>query len=332
MKSKKIVFTAPHKAELLEVDVPELKENEVLSEMEYTVVSGGTERACILGMNNTSQKFPMSLGYCGVGRVVEVGPAVKSVKAGDRVLVYHGCHSKYNIRPEADITKVTNEDVSSLDAAFVIIASMGLGGVRKLEIELGESAMVMGLGILGLLAVQFAHSAGAVPVIAVDPIKERREKALEFGADFAFDPFEEDFVEKVKAVTNGGVNVAIEVTGQGAGLNETLDCMAKFGRVALLGCTRNSDFSVDFYRKVHGPGISLIGAHTLARPESDSSAGYFTTADDMKVILNLCAKKRINLKGMIEETHSPLECREVYDRLVNDKNFPTVVQFDWERL
>ena len=86
---------------------------------------------------------------------------------------------------------------------------------------------------------------------------------------------------------------------------------------------------MDFYRKVHGPGISLIGAHTLARPESDSSAGYFTTTDDMRVILNLCAKKRINLKDMIEETHSPIECRQVYDRLVNDKKFPTVVQFDW---
>lgn len=46
--------------------------------------------------------------------------------------------------------------------------------------------------------------------------------------------------------------MVIEVTGQGTGLNEAHDCMAKFGRVALLGCTRNSDFSVDFYRTVHG--------------------------------------------------------------------------------
>ena len=133
-------------------------------------------------------------------------------------------------------------------------------------------------------------------------------------------------------MTNGGVNVAIEVTGQGAGLNETLDCMARFGRVALLGCTRNSDFSVDFYRKVHGPGVSLIGAHTLARPGTDSSAGWFTIADDMKAVLNLCDKKRIDLKSMIEETHSPVECREVYDRLVNDRKFPIVVQFNWEKI
>ena len=53
MKSKRIFFTEVHKAELLEVDVPEICENEVLVEMEYTVISGGTERACIMGMQNT---------------------------------------------------------------------------------------------------------------------------------------------------------------------------------------------------------------------------------------------------------------------------------------
>ena len=137
MQNKQIFFTGIHKAELIENEVGKVKENEVLTRMEYTVVSGGTERACILGMNNTSQKFPMSLGYCGVGYVEEVGSAVKKVSVGDRVLVYHGCHSKYNIRPESDITKVENDAVSSLEAAFVVIASMGLGGVRKLEIELG---------------------------------------------------------------------------------------------------------------------------------------------------------------------------------------------------
>lgn len=92
----------------------------------------------------------MSLGYCGVGYVEEVGSKVTKVSVGDRVLVYHGCHSQYNIRPECDITKVENNAVSSLEAAFVVIASMGLGGVRKLEIELGESAMVMGQGLLGI--------------------------------------------------------------------------------------------------------------------------------------------------------------------------------------
>ena len=77
MLNKQIFFTDVHKAELLENEVGKVKENEVLTKMEYTVVSGGTERACILGMNNTPQNYPMSLGYCGVGYVEEVGSGVE---------------------------------------------------------------------------------------------------------------------------------------------------------------------------------------------------------------------------------------------------------------
>lgn len=62
MLNKQIFFTDVHKAELVENDLRGVRENEVLTRTEYTVVSGGTERACILGMNNTSQNFPMSLG------------------------------------------------------------------------------------------------------------------------------------------------------------------------------------------------------------------------------------------------------------------------------
>lgn len=67
---KQILFTETGKAELLETDLPAVKENDAAVKTEYTVISGGIERACLLGMNNTSQKFPMSLGYCGVGRIM----------------------------------------------------------------------------------------------------------------------------------------------------------------------------------------------------------------------------------------------------------------------
>ena len=80
MKSKTIVFTRPKTAELLEQETNPAAGNLVEVKMEYTVVSGGTERACILGMNNTPQKFPMTLGYCGVGYVTNIGEDVTKVK------------------------------------------------------------------------------------------------------------------------------------------------------------------------------------------------------------------------------------------------------------
>jgi threonine dehydrogenase-like Zn-dependent dehydrogenase len=192
--------------------------------------------------------------------------------------------------------------------------------------------LIMGLGALGLVGVHLARICGAVPIIAVDPVKERREKTLKFGADYALDPFEEGFSEKVKALTDGGAKTAIEVTGLGVGLNQCLDCMAKLGRVALLGCTRDKNFTIDYYRKVHGPGISLIGAHTAARPSLESSAGLFTAIDDMKTVLKFQATGRTNYSEMIDEIVSPKDCFEVYTRLVTEKNFPNIVLFDWENM
>ena len=337
---KQIVFTEKNKAELLDVESQSLGANEVRVKTVFSTISNGTEKANYIGDPVVSiysspedeAVFPRTVGYSTSGIVVEKGENVKSLEIGDTVAMCWTKHRTYNVVDEKSAVKFDDNKVSLETASVAHIATFPLAAIRKTRLEVGESLMVMGLGILGLLAVSLARSAGAVPVIAVDPVKERREKALRLGADFAFDPFEEDFAQKVKEVTNGGVNTAIEVTGQGAGLNETLNCMTKYGRVALLGCTRNSDFTVDYYRKVHGPGISLIGAHTLARPKEESYPGYFTVSDDMKTFLNLCSNRRINIENFAEETHSPEECGEVFKRLANDKNFPSVVQFDWRRL
>lgn len=80
---------------------------------------------------------------------------------------------------------------------------------------------------------------------------------------------------------------------------------------------------------VYGRGISLIGAHTMARPKIESSAGLWTDMDDLKAILNLVKGKRLNFKDMICEIHSPKEANEIYNRLANEKSFPIGVLFDW---
>ena len=333
MLNKQIFFTDVHKAELLENEVGKVKENEVLTKMEYTVVSGGTERACILGMNNAPQNYPMSLGYCGVGYVEEVGSGVNKVSVGDRVLVYHGCHSKYNIRPESDITKVENNAISSLEAAFVIIASMGLGGVRKLEIELGESAMVMGQGLLGIFATQFLRLSGANPVIAVDLNPQRRELALKLGADYAFDPSDENFVQKVKDATKGkGVKGCVEVTGVASAMKQALDCASWMGRISLLGCTRVSDCPIDYYQQVHRPGIKLIGAHNFVRPKHESYPHHWTHHDDCNAILDMIASKRIQVEPIVSRVESPVDAPRIYNELCDDKDFPLGTVFDWSKV
>lgn len=334
MKNKQIFFTDVHKAEFLENEVREnLDENEVLVKMDYTVVSGGTERACIMGMNNTSQNFPMSLGYCGVGYVEKTGSAVKKVTVGDRVLVYHGCHSKYNIRTGEEITKVENDDVSSLEAAFVIIASMGLGGVRKLELELGESAMVMGLGLLGIFATQFLRQSGANPLIVADLNPARRELALKLGADYAFDPSDADFVKNVKTVTKGkGVRATVEVTGVSAAMNQALQCASWMGRISLLGCTRVSDCAVDYYQQVHKPGIKLIGAHNFVRPKVESYPHHWTHHDDCNAIIDMIASNRIQVMPIVSRIENPENAPQIYNELCDNPEFPIGTVFDWRNI
>ena len=303
-----------------------------------STISNGTERANISGDPNIhidssrSTQFPRYLGYSSAGIIIEKGEKVKSVEIGDRVAVHGGFHSSINTLNENAVVKLPSDSVSFETAALSYISTFPLAAIRKTHIEMGESSLVVGVGLLGVLAIKLLKAAGSVPVIAADIKPKRRKIALENGADFAFDPNSESFAEDVKKVCGGGVNVAIEVTGVGAGFNKALDCMARFGRVSLLGCTRNSDFTVDYYRKIHAPGITVIGAHSKARPEVESHSGFFTKRDDIKTILNLVAGGRLCLENIIEETHSPADCFNIYNRLVNDKNFPIAVQFDWKKL
>lgn len=337
MKSRGIIFPEANRAELIWQEVKAPEAGEVLVKTVCSTISAGTERANLIGEVNVGigkmpekPVFPRQAGYSTSGIVEAVGEGVTSVKPGDRVAMCWTHHSEYNCIPEKQVSLLP-EGVSFEDAAIAHIGTFPLAAVRKCHLEIGEPAMVMGLGILGMLAVQLLHAAGAAPVIAVDPVAEKREYALRYGADFALDPREADFPETVKQLTGGGAHVAIEVTGLGKGLDQALDCMAPMGRVALLGCTRHSDFTIDYYKKVHGPGIVLYGAHTLARPKTESSRGLWTDADDRNALLKLHALGRISLAPPVREFHTPEEAPEIYQRLITEKNFP-VVQFDWRKL
>ncbi len=338
MKTKQIVFTEPCVAKLLDAECPLPQEDEVTVSLEYSAISAGTEKANLIGQRNGTHLeedaeaiFPRKVGYTAAGIVTAVGAGVDDLAVGDRVGVYWGYHKKHHTIKRKRVYKLPDE-ISTAEASMALIATFPLAAIRKTHLEIGESAMVMGLGILGIFAVQELRAAGAYPVIAVDPIKERREFAVKMGADVALDPTEPDFVEKVKGITGGGVKVCIEVTGLGIGLIQALDCMAKFGRVALLGCTRSSKFEIDYYGKVHGPGISLIGAHTMARPRVESSERLWTEADDLRTLFNLIRGGRLNFKDMICEIHSPADAPAVFDRLLNDRHFPIGVLFDWSRV
>lgn len=179
------MFYTKNYAELIDDDIGELTENRVLIKTAISTISSGTERANITGDVNisvfekfTEAVFPRYGGYSSAGEVVEVGSAVTKVKVGDRVAVSNSVHGLYNIVPETSVNKIVSDNITYNDAAMGFIASFSMAAIRKCRLEIGESALVMGLGILGLLAVQLLKAGGATPIIAVDPIAEKREKAL----------------------------------------------------------------------------------------------------------------------------------------------------------
>ena len=336
MYNPNIVFTAPRVAEVIDKPVPSPGPGDVLVRTVRSCLSAGTERGNLLGEPNMgldSPKdapavFPRQLGYSAAGTVEAVGEGVASLKPGDRVAMSWSQHAAFQCRPES-LSYPLPENVSFEAGALTHIAIMPMQALRKCRFEFGESVLVVGQGLLGQLAVKVARAAGAAPVIAADPVPAKRDRALALGADLALDPGAPDFAERVKVATGGGARVVIEVTGVDRALDTALDAVARFGRVALLGCTRRSEFAIDYYRKVHGRGVTLVGAHNQARPPHDSSPGWWTVRDDALAYLRMVSLGRLDLVGFVEEVHPVADASAVYTRLVAGGPFPTV-QFDWE--
>jgi len=334
-----IVFSAVNQVEFVETAMPEPAAGQVVVKTVVSSISSGTERALLTGECNINigaakvaevPTYPRWPGYSAAGVIAAVGEGVTSVDVGDRVAIIDTGHQLYEATDVKNVFKI-EDHVSFQEAALWHIATFPLAAIRKCQLEIGESAIVMGQGVLGMIAVKLLHVAGATPIIAVDPVPEKRQWALENGADYALNPFDPEFAATVKKITGGGAKVGIEVTGIGQGLDGILDCMARFGRVALLGCTRKSDFTIDYYRKVHGPGITLVGAHTNARPKQESYHGWWTRWDDEKALRALHQSCRIEFASMVSEIHKIADYKEVYHRLATEKSFP-VIQFDWSDL
>ena len=338
-----VVFEAIGKAALRPCEISSPQAGEVLVASDYTAISAGTERANLMALPNTgtghggynwksSGGFPFHPGYCGVGRIAACGEGVESLSIGDRVVGNWGGHRSHFVRKASDLTRIDDDAIDSLDASFARIAVFSLLGVRKLRIELGESVLVAGQGLLGVFALQVAALSGAVPVFVSDFNPARRELAMKLGATAAFAP-DEHFVERVLAATGGkGVDGVVEVTGIAKALQQALECVAWEGRISLLGCTRISDVPIDFYRYVHRRGVTLVGAHNSTRPSLESSPGRRTEADDYRILLKLVASGRMQVRPIISEVVSPEKAPEVYARLADDPQAPLGVVFDWRQV
>ena len=333
MKVRSIDFVARGKAEFRELDLPydhDLPPDHALLKTECTLISTGTEFACLNGTDPSGVNFPKTLGYSAVAKVIEIGDQVKSLKAGDRCLCYHSVHRNYQRMPESNLVKIEDDQLPAEEAVFCVVGCMGFQGVRRCRPEFGESLMVMGLGLLGQFAVQTARLSGCYPVIGLDFNESRRNIALKLGADAVFSPDAPDLKEKILKLAGGGCNSVIEVTGNPQAVAQGLELTARFGRFALVGCNRTPTEKIDFYNLVHRPGISVIGAHNMARPQIERQPGVWTMKDDMAVLLRYLSAGRLKTRPLLTRVADPAEAPEIYDKLfARDLDILGVV-YNWQ--
>ncbi len=191
------------------------------------------------------------MGYANVGRVIEAGPGVSYIKAGD--LVYSSApHQSEAVKAESEVIKLP-EGLKPEYGVFFTNLMTTFNGILDSHIKLGDTVVVSGLGVLGQLVAQMAKMSGAFKVYGIDMFELRLNAALENGCDKVFNATEGmDIAKEVRKLTNGrGADVVIEATGNSKALNEAIRIAAPETCVTALGwyqgMVKNLDLSEEFH-------------------------------------------------------------------------------------
>ncbi len=233
-------FTAPRAAELRPERVPPPGPGEVRVKTIASAISHGTEMLVYRGevpadlpldlptlAGNFS--FPIKYGYASVGRVLDAG--VESLTPGDLVFVHHPHQDAFIVPAELPVR--LPEGLDPTIGLFFANLETALNIVHDAPLRLGETALVFGQGVVGLMVTRLLKLAGADRVLAVDPIRKRRDLALEMGADTTFEPGEDLRERLLEATAGRGADLAVEVSTSEAALQAAIDAVAVEGTVVV---------------------------------------------------------------------------------------------------
>ena len=267
---------------IADAPVPNLKEGQLLIKTTNTLVSSGTERMLLefgkAGWINKALKQPdrvkkvldkintdglqptiesvlnkldqpLPLGYCNVGRVIEIGAGVTGFNIGDRV-ISNGKHAEVVSVPVNLCAKIPVE-VTDEEAAFTVIGAIALQGIRLVKPTLGEMIVVTGLGLVGLMTVQLLRAHGC-RVLGLEFDKERLDLASKFGAEVVDLSEGEDPIASAELYSRGqGVDAVIVTasTKSSEPIHQAATMCRKRGRIVLVGETGLELSRDDFFKK-----------------------------------------------------------------------------------
>jgi len=270
---------------------------------------------------------PLSLGYCNVGVVIQAGKGVEGFRAGDRV-ISNGPHAEIVKVPKNLCARIP-DSVSNESAAFTVLASIGLQGIRIAKPTLGETFVVTGVGLIGLLTVQLLRAQGC-RVFAIDFDDSKLAIAKGFGAEICNPGIGEDPVAMAIAFSRGhGVDGVIITasTNSSDPVRQAAHMCRKRGRIILVGVTGLELNRADFYEKElmfqvscsYGPGRYDLNYEEKGQ---DYPLGFvrWTEQRNFEAVLDMLAGGQLDVTPLITERFAFEEAPKAYEALTTDKS------------
>ena len=355
---------------LEEVPAPQIKPGTVLIKTTRSLVSLGTERMLVeFGKANFIQKAkqqpdkvkqvldkmkaegimptleavfnklnqPLPLGYCNVGKVVAVGRGVHSFNVGDRV-ASNGNHAEFVCVPENLVAKIPDA-VSDEEAAFTVIGSIGLEGIRLCNPTLGETIVVIGLGLIGLVTAELLKANGC-NVIGYDFDQQKVDMAIQKGIT-AFNPANgTDPVKFVSQETNGIGADGVIITASNKSdeiIHQAAEMSRQRGRIILVGVIGLNLRRDDFYKKEltfqvscsYGPGRY---DENYEQKGNDYPIAYvrWTEKRNFEAILNAIARNQLDVKPLITEQVPLDQFDEIYGDMRKQGSIASILTYPEE--
>lgn len=334
-KMKVAVMNGVGKMGFKERSIPHPNANEVLIKLEYVGICGSDLHYYETGaIGDYVVEPPFVLGHEPGGVVVEVGENVTHLQIGDRVALEPGktcghcefCREgKYNLCPdvlffatppvdgvfqeyvahEADLCFKLPENVSTLEGALIEPLAVGFHAAIQGDAHLGQTAVVMGAGCIGLVSMMALKARGVSKVYVVDIMEKRLEKALELGADDVINGAKQDVVAYVNRLTGGkGVDLIVETAGTEITTKQAIYMAKKGSNIVLVGYSKTGEMTLP---------MSLVLDKEL------TFKTVFRYRHIYPMAIDAVASGKVNLKGIVTDIFELEEVQKAMDYSVQNK-------------
>jgi threonine dehydrogenase-like Zn-dependent dehydrogenase len=298
-----------------------------------SLISSGTELTALHrdfqdgAFQQTYVRFPMRPGYGNAGVVEAVAEDVTDFAPGDRV-ASRGKHGQLVTAPANRAAKIPR-DITDEQATFATLASIVQIGVRRAAHELGDVAAIIGLGLLGQLAIQYARLSGARQVIAIGTSPMRLELARSHGATATIATRAEDAQAELTQLTNGRLaDVVYECTSNAAALAPSLKLVRRLGKLILLGTTgypSQQHLTGEFVSR----GISILPAHNSHPPAVATDRDWWTHRHMTELFFDYLRRGQMRVDDLITHRFAPQQAPQAYQTLDEDRANTMGVMFEW---